>query len=309
MKTDQAFRWCLAAVLLAGSPLPAEEPTDPSVAGLQKTANDFVAAYNDKDAAAIAALFTENGEISDLTAEEVVSGREDLEAHYKDIFDDEDAPSIAVEVSSVRLVAPDLAIEDGKVHLTPPGDDEPPLSRLYTAVLRKNEAGVWQIASSRRLKDVTEAAGQLADLADALKGDWTSTTSDGVRMDLAFGWDSSGKFITGETLTTTSDGVPQEGSVRLGWNAPRQMIVSWIFDAGGGAVQGTWTQTDDGWLIRSEGTTADGETITVDQELTVEDKNTLLWKATNRVVDGEKQPDSTLRIVRQAPEPADDEDH
>ena len=32
--------------------------------------------------------------------------------------------------------------------------------------------------------------------------------------------------------------------------------------------------------------------------------DTLIWAATNRVVDGEKQPDTTLRIVRQAPEPA-----
>ena len=307
MKTDQAFRWCLVAALLGGAPLHAEESTDPSVAGLQKTANDFVAAYNDKDAPALAALFTENGEISDLTAEDLVTGREDITDHYKEIFAEDDAPSIAVEVASVRLVAPDLAIEDGTVHLTPPGEDEPPQSLRYTAVMRKNEAGTWQIASSRRLKDVTGAAGQLADLADALKGDWTSTTSDGVRLDLAFGWDSSGKFITGETLTTTSDGEPQEGSIRLGWNAARQSIVSWVFDAGGGSMQGIWTPSDDGWLVRAEGTTADGETITVNQELTVQDKNTLIWKATNRVVDGEKQPDSTLRIVRQTPDPGNDD--
>lgn len=34
----------------------------------------------------------------------------------------------------------------------------------------KNADGVWQIASTRDLKDSTDAAGQLADLADVLKG-------------------------------------------------------------------------------------------------------------------------------------------
>jgi hypothetical protein len=54
-------------------------------------------------------------------------------------------------------------------------------------------------------------------------------------------------------------------------------------------------------MIRSEGTTADGETLNAIQELSAEGKDTLIWAATNRVIDGEKQPDKTLRIVRQVP--------
>ena len=53
---------CLLALLAL--PLLAEEP-DPSIAGLQKAAADFVTAYNQQDAAAIAALFTEDGEMTD----------------------------------------------------------------------------------------------------------------------------------------------------------------------------------------------------------------------------------------------------
>ena len=136
------------------------EEIDPSIAGLEKTAEKFIIAYNHQDAAALAALFTENGEITNLSGDDTVSGRVDIQANYEDIFDNEDAPSIALEVSSVRLVAPGLAIEDGTFHLTPPGDESAPTqSTTYTAVLVKNDAGEWQIASSRGLKDVTEAAG------------------------------------------------------------------------------------------------------------------------------------------------------
>ena len=293
---------CLVAALVFQ--VRAEEP-DPSIAGLEQTAEKFVIAYNAKDAAALAALFAENGEITSLAAEETISGRADIQAYYEELFAEDDAPAIAIEVSSVRLVAPNLAIEDGIYHQSPAGDDDAPKhSTTYTAALLKNDAGVWQIASSRGLKDVTDAAGNLADLADVLKGDWTCMTSEGVRMDLAFGWGASGKFISGEMLATTSDGEPQRGTIRIGWDGAKKTIVSWMFDVNGGASQGIWTPTDDGWIIRSEGTTADGESMTSNQKLTMEGNNTIIWSATNRVVDGDVQPDNQIRIVRRAPEAA-----
>jgi len=295
---------CIVLAMLPQLSLRGADEPDPALAGLEKAAASFVIAYNDRKAADIAALFTENGEITDLSGDELTTGREAIKARYENIFDDDDAPKMAVEVESVRLVAPNLAIEDGTVHLTPPGEGATPRSFAYTATLLKSEAGVWQIASTRDLGDATDAAGHLADLAEVLKGDWTCRNQDGVVLDLAIGWDKSGKFLSGETLTTISDGKPQEGSIRIGWNAARSAIASWIFDAEGGVVQGLWTPTDEGWLIRAEGTTAEGETLTAMQELTREDKDTLLWKVTNKVIDGEKQPDTTLRIVRQAPEPS-----
>jgi len=307
MKTTTTIRAGLAIALLASHPvLLAGEQPSPEIAGLQKAAADFVEAYNKKDAAAIAALFTEDGEMSDLTGTDLTSGRDGIKARYEEIFAD-DPPQVAVEVASVRLVAPNLAIEDGTAHFTPSDDENaPPRSVTYTAALLKNADGIWQIASTRNLKDSTDATGQLADLAEVLKGEWTCRTADGVEMDLAFGWDKSGKFLIADMLTTTTDSEPQDGSIRIGWDAARKSIVSWIFDGAGGSTFGIWTPTDDGWMVRSEGTTADGENMTANQELTTEGKDILVWAATNRVVDGEVQPDATLRIARQAPDPADE---
>lgn len=301
MKSNITRTASIALAMLVSPGLRAEE-ISPEIIGLQKAATDFVAAYNNKDAAAIAALFTENGEITDTNGKDLTSGRENIKAHYEAIFAD-NPPALAVEVASVRLVAPNLAIEDGTIHLTPSNDENaPPRSTTYTAVIMKSAEGTWQIASTRNLSDATDAAGQLVDLEEVLKGEWTCRTSDGVQLDLAFGWDPTGKFLAGETLSTTADSEPQSGNIRIGWNAAKKSIVSWIFDANGGVIQGVWTPTDEGWLIRAEGTTADGETVTVNQELTTEGKDTLIWAATNRVVDGEKQPDTSLRIVRQAPD-------
>ena len=302
MKPMNRITAALVLALSTPSGLCAEE-SSPEIAGLEKAASDFVAAYNKKDAAAVAQLFTENAELTDLRAEDITSGRAEIKARYEAIFAAPDAPQVAVEVASVRLVGAGLAIEDGTVHYTPPGDDPAPRSINYTAVLQKNAAGTWQIASTRDLGDATDAAGQLAGLAAQLKGDWTCTR-DGLRLDIAFGWDDSGKFVSGEMLATTADAEPLSTTIRIGWDAAKKTITWWTFDDGGGFSKGEWTPTDDGWLIRTEGTTADGEVTSANQTLTFDGKDAFNWTGRDRLVDGEKLPDVEMRVARQTPEPA-----
>jgi uncharacterized protein (TIGR02246 family) len=302
MKKNQPLSVGIAFAMLTSPGLKAEE-TPPEIAGLEKAAADFVIAFNKKDAAAVAALFTEQGEITDLNGEEITTGRSEIQARYEALFAASDAPMIAVEVDSVRLVGRDLAIEDGTAHLTPPGDDAPARSSTYTAVLQKSDAGIWQIASTRDLKDVTGPAGQLDELVESLKGDWTGQKGD-LRLDLAFGWDDSGKFLSGQMLATKSDAKPATTTLRFGWDGARKTISCWTFDSGGGFAKADWAPNDEGWQIRTEGTTADGETMSANQTLVFEGKDTFIWTVKDRLVDGESLPDSELRVVRRAPEPA-----
>jgi len=279
----------------------AESP-DPDMTGLRQSATDFVAAYNKKDAAALATMFTEQGEIIDNA--NVISGRKEIEARYKELFAG-DPRQIAIEVKEVRMVAPSVAMEEGVYHISDPTvENDPPRSTAYTAVMVKNQNGIWQIASVRDEEDVTDAEGQLADLEKVLAGEWTAEV-EGVKVDFAFGWDPTGKFLLGEILTTKADAEPQKGTMRIGWNAAKKSIVSWVFDANGGVIEGVWTADEDGWQLRSEGTTAEGESITMSQKLTTDGKNALVWSSTHRVIDGKKAPDFSLRIVRQVPEPSE----
>jgi hypothetical protein len=85
--------------------------------------------------------------------------------------------------------------------------------------LVKNDSAIWQIASTRDLTEVTSPEAELSDLADDLKGDWTSQ-EDGMRMDFAFGWDDTGKFLIGEMLNTAADAEPLSTKSESGGTVP-----------------------------------------------------------------------------------------
>ncbi len=302
MKLPNLLPLGMAIAILSQFPAWAEEPVD-EIPALRQVAENFIIAFNEKDAAAVAALFAEQGEISDLKAKDLISGRGEIQAHYAARLAAEDAPQLAIEVESVRLLGPSLAVEDGTAHYTPPGQSEPARSMSYTAVLQKSTAGAWEIVSSRNLGDATEPAGNLADLAASLKGDWTSQSGD-LRLDIAFGWDDSGNYLAGEMLATRADAKPLHTTIRFGWDAARKVISCWTFDDEGGFAKADWTASDAGWIVRSEGTTADGEAMSANQTLTFESKDVFIWAGSDRLVDGQKIPDSKLRVVRQTPEPA-----
>lgn len=301
MKTPHILTLGVAMAILSHSPARAEDPPD-EIPNLRQVTENFILSFNDKDATAIAALFSEDGEITNRTATELISGREEIQAHYEEMFAAKDAPKLAIEVESVRMVGPGLAIEDGMFHFTQPGVNDPVRSDHLSVVLQKNAGGEWKITSTRVLGDATDAAGNLADLAAVLKGEWTCQSGD-LRLDMAFGWDDSGNYLIGDMLATRADAKPLNTKIRFGWDAARKTISCWTFDEEGGFAKADWTASEDGWLIRTEGTTAEGEFMSANQQLNFEGKDVFIWGGKDRIVDGSKLPGSKLRFVRQPPEP------
>lgn len=279
----------------------AEATGDADLESLGKAAARFVAAFNAKDAATIAGLFLPSGEIISRTGDEI-RGREEILAFYTELFAGESVPQIALEASSVRLVTPGVAIEDGVVHLTT-SETEPVKSVSYSVTQVKQPDGSWLIASSRDHLEVTAPSEHLKPLV-WLAGEWTYEGDDGVRMELAIDLDNSGNFLVGEAVAINPEGDLQTTSLRIGWNPATSSVFWWTFDSDGGNASGQWTRSGDGWLVRTSGITADGETNAATQKITMDGGDTIIWAATDRVRAGETQPDSTLRFVRRAPDPA-----
>lgn len=309
-----AFSLLLAATPQRSSsqePAPAENPApaaaaedvaseDDAIENLGRSAARFVAAFNAKDAATIASLFLPTGEIIGRHGEEI-RGREEIEEFYGNVFSADKVPQIALEASSVRLLTPDVAIEDGLVHITT-DDDEAVKSVSYSVTQLRQPDGSWLIASSRDHLELTPPSEHLKPLA-WLAGEWTYEGDEGVRMDLVLDLDDSGNFLLGEAVATDTSGDVQNTSIRIGWNPAASSIYWWTFDSDGGNASGQWTRTGSQWLIRSTGITADAETNASTQKLSRDGDDTIVWKSTDRVIAGESQPDTTIRFVRRAPDP------
>lgn len=284
----------------ATPPPPAATPDDTAIEDLGKSAARFVAAFNAKDAATIAAFFLPSGEIIGRSGE-AIRGREEIEAFYRAVFAAEKVPRIALEASSVRLLTPDVAIEDGIVHITT-DEDEAVKSVSYSVTQLRQSDGSWLIASSRDHLELTPPSEHLKPLA-WLAGEWTYEGDDGLRMDLALDLDDSGNFLVGEAVATDPSGDVQNTSIRIGWNPAASSIYWWTFDSDGGNASGQWTRNGNQWLVRSTGITADAETNASTQKLSRDGDDTIVWKSTDRVIAGESQPDTTIRFVRRAPDP------
>jgi uncharacterized protein (TIGR02246 family) len=272
---------------------------DKALESLGKAAEKFVTAFNNEDAAAIAALFTPLGEIVGVDDEALV-GRRAIEDYYRDFFAGENVPQIALEASDVQFVGVDLAIETGQLHLTY-ADDEPVRSVTYSVTHSKQADGSWLIAASRTLSDATTLSERIKPL-HWMVGEWTLEGQDGLRIDMVIDLDDRENFLLGEALITDAEDGAQALTLRIGWNPATSSVYWWTFDSEGGNAAGSWAQRGEDWMISSTGVTADGESSDSSQTL-VRDGDSMVWIATERMLAGESRPDFTYRFVRRAPDP------
>jgi uncharacterized protein (TIGR02246 family) len=260
---------------------------------IRAAAEQFVAAFNQHDAKAVAALWAVDGDYLD-EAGTLSAGREAIEKYYADVFATEPAATIAVTVDAIRMLGPDTAIEDGSAAVTATPHAAPILGR-YTAVHVKRD-GAWQMASVRELKaESAAAADPLEDLA-WMVGTWRAEHL-GAEMEIDVRWLANKAFVeatysqrVGETATPTATQI-------IGINPGTGRIMSWMFSGDRGIAMGDWTSSDSGWTIDYQGVRGDGAPTTAVNTL-FRQNDALVWKSTNRVVAGVAVPDSEEVVLK-----------
>jgi uncharacterized protein (TIGR02246 family) len=113
---------------------PQEESVDKTAAdeaAIRKNAQAYDAAYNARDAKALAALWSPEAIYADPATGEEIVGRVDLEKYFAAELADNDT-TLKVDVTSVDFVSPNVAIERGVAHvISPDGEVE---DSTYSAV-------------------------------------------------------------------------------------------------------------------------------------------------------------------------------
>ncbi|MCB1206268.1 MAG: nuclear transport factor 2 family protein [Verrucomicrobiae bacterium] len=273
-----------------------------STAALADVAERFVSAYNEKNLEAILSLYTPEAEMIDEIDGLAASGPEQIREIFESSFSKYPDRRIALEVLSVRQIADNVVIEEGITRFSGEVPNEEGEAVAYAAVLVKSPEKGWLIASSREIATDAPVVDPLEGLYP-LEGDWI-LHGDQMRMELSLGLSPSGRFLVGSAFTSTPDAGEMETEIRIGLDPSTGQIRWWTFDDAGGFGGGIWQPTDGGWIVRSNGVTADGENNTAIQRLTFEGDDTIVWDSTDRYLDGTPLPDIQLRLVRRPPAPA-----
>ena len=296
------------SLLAISSPLIAEEKAvavvpdkaaNPEWVKLKTAASRYVKAFNDKDAAAVAALFADNGEI--LLHEDLkIAGHDAIEQHYTRIFDSNHEAKVALEATSVRFVTPRLVVEEGSVHYIT-GDEIS--THLYMVILALQDDGQWLIVQSRN-REVTDSVAydKLSDV-EGLIGDWVASVGDNGKFTMDFRWEPSGAWMIGRGRYVSPDTDPVTMTVRIGWNPAVDKIVSWTFDSEGGFSKAVWTESSDKWVMKALGVNGEGESTSSTQSIEVVDTEAVLWSFTSRVIGDDMEDDRSIKLVKTPPKP------
>jgi len=102
-------------------------------------------AWNRHDAAAYAALFTEDGYVVGFDGSEM-SGREEIEQSLSAIFADHETGRYVAKVRGERTISDDVAMLSAIAGLVPAGQSDlnPQLNAIQTLVA-KRESGKWRV--------------------------------------------------------------------------------------------------------------------------------------------------------------------
>lgn len=267
---------------------------------LKAAAAAFETAFNAGDAKAIAAQFLENAEAVDEEGN-VLTGRTAIEARFAELFKDFPKARIAVELTSLRRLGPDVAVEDG-YSATTLDPEEPGVRSPYTVVHLRRQ-GKWCIASVRDFPADAPAETAHAQLQSLgwLVGHWVDESADG-RVETTCDWSDDGNYLLQDYVVKTARG-ELHGTQRIGWDGLRQTIRSWAFDRSGAFTEAFWTPTDSGWVLKVEGVTPDGRSASGTRVVTMLNRDAFQIDSTSVIVGNELLPDTSIRVVRQPPKP------
>jgi uncharacterized protein (TIGR02246 family) len=281
----------LALLAHATRPTAAQPPKngDPAAeAALMKAAEAFVAAFNKGDAKAVAAFWTPDGDFTDQFGHKV-TGREAIEKAFAGLFAEHKGVQLRIEITGLRFVTPDVAVEDGTTALIHP-DGLPPAKTRYTNVhVRKD--GQWLLESVRTSPYTPPSQREHLKGLDWLIGEWADDGEKGESAHFTFEWTGNQNFIVSHFTTTVRGLSVGGGTSWIAWDAAAKTIRAWVFESAGGFAEGTWAKDGAAWTFRTTATLPDGKKAAATNVVTRVDADTLTWAVKDRTLDGKPVPE------------------
>lgn len=281
---------------VAAAQAPAETEDEKAV---RNSAAAFMKAYNEHDSKALAALFAPKAEVIDEN-EFLVKGRDAIEQAFADVFKEFPNSSMKVEIESLRILTPNLAIEEGTT-LAKNLPEDLETANTYVAIHVKID-GKWLLACVRDWPSAPPELTPHDHLLDLgfLVGEWVQESDDSI-IHTNCHWSDNENFLLQDFKVQIAGRVAMSGTMRIGWDAVTSQFKSWVFDSHGGHAEGFWHQDGDAWIVKLQGATAKGETASSTNIYRWIDNDTVGWQSTHRVIQGERQDDINEIVIKRRP--------
>jgi uncharacterized protein (TIGR02246 family) len=275
------------------------EQASPDERAIRQIVQDVEDAFNQADAEKLTALFSPHAELINPGGA-VVSGPDAIREFFEAEFRQNPDAELRIQIESIRVLGPNVAIEEGMTRLFRGSDSEPELAR-YTVVYSK-EDDAWKMISARDIPIEAAVDNHLEGLA-WLIGDWVDECSECIVL-TSYRWADSHRFIIGEFQVATPGEGTLEGAMHIGWDPQLKQIRSWVFDSEGGFGTGVWARNEDTWIVKLSGVMRDGHTTTATHRMRRVSDDQAVMESRDRVIGGILIDDGDpVTMVRRGPSP------
>lgn len=257
----------------------------PEEQAIRQEAKEFAAAYNQGKADLVASQWTKDGEYT--IGSQTIKGRDAIAKLYAEVLKANPGSKMDIKVTSVRVIAPTVAIEKGTASVTGSAGG-PSTSSSYSAV-HVRQGDRWPMVSVRESdlpsihvdRDLTEL--------DWMIGKWTAGKESQATLDCD--WMANKHFLRIKVSIAGKGGAIPGGTQIIGRNPVSGKIVSWFFSADGGYGTGLWRREGSRWMVQAVGITADGTPTMATNVFYLADKNVASWQSFNRYRGNTALPD------------------
>jgi uncharacterized protein (TIGR02246 family) len=268
---------------------------------IDKLLKEQIQAFNNRDAAAIAANWTAEGEFIRNDGEPI-RGRAEVQKGYAEFFQAlKGKPKLEAQVDGLRFTSADSAVSEVTLRLK--NEEGEVIASSWRNTLLVREGGQWKVAIAQEWDRDDGLDMSLKDL-EWLIGTWHVATKD-REVTTVYEWDENKVFIRGKYTVKDKekDKVIESGTLMIAKDNYAAAIHSWVFQSDGGFGDGVWTRDGKKWFVDFDGVTADGFELTATAIYVHVDANTYTWQSVDQEVDGEPIPDTKpVKVTKQKPE-------
>jgi uncharacterized protein (TIGR02246 family) len=263
---------------------------------IEELTKEMVQAFEARDAAAVAANWTADGEFIRNDGEPI-RGRAEIQKGYANYFKAlKGKVKLDIHLDGLRFPSADTAVSEATMRLK--NEEGEVVASSWRNTLLVREGGAWKIAIVREWDRDPAVDVSLKEL-EWLIGTWQAATKD-REVTTTYEWDENKAFLRGKYTVKEGSKVVESGMQMIGKDNAEGVIRSWVFQSDGGFGGGVWTRDGKKWSVDVYGVTADGRELTATSIYVHVDANTYTWQAVGQALDdmpiGDTQP---IKVTRQ----------